>query len=518
MKKFRLPKLPFSRRSRGGASPSSRGGRGPETGVALADGARGSTFLHEGLRDAVERWPQTFGSDVIPSDPKAFRQGMVDALAAFEARRLASPERAAIATHLADRAQAGLVFRDDAGARALGAHLAETKPGVSLQQAAGGRGPVPNDWFQVPFQGMLYRNERLAGLVDRLHRAHDLSDSAHAALTTAVAGGANAHALAGRRFAVLGAGAELAPTAMLLEAGADVLWIDRAEPEKWLLQRFGARQPAGRLFVPAGGACLLTSPLRVAAAIEAFAAGEGLDGTAAPVHLGLFAYAPGRGRELRLTGVMDAIVRALPPAIVASVAMYISPTTPGEVVGSDIEAAQRRRREAPLWQRVLLKTGALSGPGHVEYGGRAVARGVVPLQGPTYQAAQYLTKMMSAEAVATRGLGGDEEAVKVPVSANVAGITATKSLEHPLFQAAFIGAPKFNIHIFEPATTRALSALLMLHDILGEGSREQELDALNRRQIHGGVYSHPWFFDQAIRAGAVIGLSRRPDLLLKLRG
>ena len=60
---------------------------------------------------------------------------------------------------------------------------------------------------------------------------------------------------------------------------------------------------AGRLYWPREKADLLTRPREGLATILAFSAGD-------PVDLGLYAYAPGHTRELRLTGVMNAIVNA----------------------------------------------------------------------------------------------------------------------------------------------------------------------------------------------------------------
>jgi hypothetical protein len=45
----------------------------------------------------------------------------------------------------------------------------------------------------------------------------------------------------------------------------------------------------------------------------------------------------------------------------------------------------------------------------------------------------------------------------VTLSTNVAGITRTRSMAHPIFQAAFADAPSFGVRIFDPETTRALS-------------------------------------------------------------
>ena len=90
-----------------------------------------------------------------------------------------------------------------------------------------------------------------------------------------------------------------------------------------------------------------------------------------------------------------------------------------------------------------------------------------------------LDAFFKARGVAVVGASDDITKIggrPVAVSANVAGITATRSLLHPLFQAGFLGAPSFGIEIYEPATTRLLSGLLTLHDVLHEGAPGAALD------------------------------------------
>jgi len=497
-----------------GRRPKHTTPRKPEMDVALADGLTGSRFLHGALVAAVEAFPQTFAPNTVASDAKAFRADLVQASARFEALRIESPERFAIAKFLAEWAADRMVFRDEAGTTPLADFLAAAgDDGATLREVSRGERPDPAGWMAVPFQAGVFRGAEVAKLAEKLYRAHEMSTDAHEALKRAAAKGEAGFPLKGARFAILGAGAELAPTALLLEGGADVLWIDRAEPEPWLQASFGSRPVAGRLFVSEGGACLLSKPREALAAIRAFYD----TGDKTPVHLGLFAYAPGSGRELRLTGAMDQIVRALEPASVASISMYVSPTTPGEVTAEDQAISERRLTHPPLWQRSLLAVGGLGGPPFSKgpRGDKAVAHAVVMLQGPTYLAAQYLSKMMAAEALAHEAAGSDSSRSGLRVSANVAGITNTRSLEHPLFQAAFVGAPSLGVHIFKSETTRTLSAILMLEDIFGVEA--PALDVMARRQIHGGVYTHPFLFERTIRVGAVIGLSKKPKLILKMK-
>ena len=84
-----------------------------------------------------------------------------------------------------------------------------------------------------------------------------------------------------------------------------------------------------------------------------------------PVHIGLFAYAPGKGRELRLGAGMDAIVRSLDPTIVRSVAMFVSPTIAGEVQPEDVAYIAERVARPVAWHRALERVRVLSGPGEI---------------------------------------------------------------------------------------------------------------------------------------------------------
>jgi hypothetical protein len=154
-----------------------------------------------------------------------------------------------------------------------------------------------------------------------------------------------------------------------------------------------------------------------------------------------------------------------------------------------------------------------------------VALATVSIQGLSYQAAQYISKIAAAETYAVFGTSLHEQLARpVTVSANVAGITRTRSLSHPLFEAAFAGAHHFGARIFDAATTRALSGLLTLHDLLnpaapgaaGAGSAQAREKAarLHSQQIHGGIYGLPFAIEGVIRAAAVAGLGRNPSLLV----
>ncbi len=470
-----------------------------QEGVLLPEGKTGSTFFHGILQDAANRFGAELAPARLPRDARVFKRTYAEDVVRFEAARIASPARAEIAEHLAQATLSSLRLSE----RGTTAPLLEALGVPALAPPLEPSSPAANDpelRAEIPFEGRLHRDADARALIDRLHADHHMSDAAQNALgwmLDRIAAEGGTLDLRGQRFVLLGAGAELSPIQLLLAGGAEVLWVDLKPPPPHL---------RGAQYSPAAGD-LLGNPRAVTAAIRRFA-------ETGPVHLGLLAYAPGQGRELRLAAAMNAIALNLGPSRVSSISLLISPTSPGEVQREDRRVSEGRARKPAHWQRVLDLARLLPRPGAVGTGD-GVARAIIGLQGPGYQAAQYLTKIAAAEAFAQQGY---------TVSANVAGITNTRSLNHPLFQLAFAGAPAFGVRIFEPQTTRTLSGLLMLHDLLNPAapgaaartypSAADKARAIRSQQIHGGVYDLPWQFDASVRTAAVIGLGRRPSLLL----
>lgn len=442
----------------------------------------GSGLLHRLLTEVAGEFPDLAAAKLPPS-AGVFKRTYGDAMARFEAARVASPHRIDIARALTERT-----------ARAMAVPAPSTTPDADLEVTRGAASPGLR--IEVPFEGRVHRGAEVLALIDRLHDDHHLTSAARAGLRWIVSlvQERGALDLRGHKFAVLGAAAELSPAPLLLQAGASVLWIDPKRPEA----------PVAGTLTYAPGACdLLGDPQRVIRAIRRFADGE-------RVHLGMFAYAPGKGRELRLAEAMNAIAVELGRDVVRSLSSFVSPTSPGELQPEDAAVVETRRARPKAWQRALSFVGVLKGPGHYGHGAHAAARAVISLQGANYQAAQYVSKMLRAEVFAHDGFR---------VSANVAGISRTRSLQHPLFQAAFEGAPAFGVRIFDADTTRALATLLMLHDLLRPtvttGTALTRAHDVHSAQIHGGVYTLPWQFEAAVRAAAVLGAARRPSLVLR---
>jgi hypothetical protein len=486
-------------------------------GVALPSGHSGSSFFHHVLQEAVQRYSDVFATAALPSSAKAFKTDYGEALVRFEAARAASSQRSEIARFIVDRTREQLGFFDGDVTTTLAEHLASRAgaPALESQWFSGTPGLVP----EVPFEGQVYRGRQLNDLGELLRERRHISKAAVSALRW-VADRAEADGgkldLRGHRFAVLGAGAELSPAADWLRAGAEVLWIDLADPQA----RLGNTDELAGTLVRGPSNDLLAQPRDVVAAIERFA-------QAGPVHVCMLAYAGGASKEWRLCAVMNAIVRSLDAELVRSISCFVSPTSPAHVQPEDLDAALERKAAAPLWQRTLAGLGALPMPGHLTVGNASISRSIVSIQGPSYQAAQYISKILAAETFAIYGLASrNGEGCKVTVSANVAGITRTRSLSHPVFQAAFLGAPKFGVQIFDPDTTRSLAGLMLLHDLLNPEAPSsstssitdagEKARAISAQQVHGGLYCMPYALEPAIRAAAVLGLGQKPSLLFQL--
>jgi len=207
--------------------------------------------------------------------------------------------------------------------------------------------------------------------------------------------------------------------------------------------------------------------------------------------------------------VMNAIVNALPAERVASVTMLVSPTTPTGLDAQDRAAMDARGAARPAWEAFLARLGLLGrGGGRIDRGDAAAVRSVVAIQGASYQAAQYLGKIIMAECWAKHGAPQAETPAPLRVSANTAAITRTRSLDHPVFAAAFGGAGAFGVETFTPRQSRRVNGLLALDDWQ---RREPPMPGAVR--VHGGIHALPYPLEPALMVAAGFGFARSPRLL-----
>ena len=465
--------------------------------VELADGESASSILFEVLTAAVAQFPEALRDVQLPATQQAFRKDYPQCLPRFEAVRLASNQRLDIARHLVESTGKRLVWRVGNKELALPQRLEKRVDPLVLRRvetATGGWSP-----------NLIYRGERwpateLADYADHLVSRNMITPAAGSALTWLqdnVLLDGRLH-LTDRKIVVMGANAEMAASRSWLESGASVLWLDVAAPP---LQWIDSAHPIGNLSWCESGADLLTQPNEILSTILAFADGD-------PVDLALYAYAPGQAREMRLTSSMSEIVNALPTALIRSITLLVSPTTPTQLNAEDLELMQARHKQRPSWEAGLDRLGLLGGWGGEQYHDSATTRTVVDIQGASYQAAQYLGKIQMAECWANFGQPAGEKPLPLRVSANTAAITRTRSLNHPVFAAAFGGAAALGVETFTPRQSRQVNGLLAVHDWLIPTP-----PVPGQIRVHGGIHTLPYPLSSALRIAAAIGFARSPRLL-----
>ena len=458
--------------------------------VALAGGSPASHLLFNALSAACANFPSAFADSGMPASVNEFRKRYAQVLPQFEACRLADAEALQIAQSLVDAVQQQVVWQQDDVEVPLAHHFETPAQPLTLSthQFAGAPGWQPT----VTYQGRRWEHNQLAGLGNEMLQRGLVTPETSASLAWIQNEQLQQGVLdlSDRKIVVLGGGAEMAPTRFWLAAGAKVLWLDvAAPPEDW----FNSDDLCGELWWPEAGADLLRQPAEILATIRQFAAESAVD-------LGLYAYAPGRAREVLLTSVMNLIVDALPDEQVASVTLLVSPTTCVSLSEVDQEDLELRRRQRSGWEGALETLGLLGrGGGSWQSAGQSIARSIVPIQGVSYQTAQYVGKILAAQVWCSRGLR---------VSANTAAITRTRSLSHPVFAAAFGGAAAFGVETLTPRQSRRLNGLLAVADWL-----HPDIPQPGRVRIHGGIHTLPYPLEAALRVAAAIGFARSPRLL-----
>ncbi len=467
-------------------------------GIQLTEGWSASRILHGVLEAAVIQFPDQLEQAHLPESSSNFRKHYPELVPQFEASRLASDQRA-------DIAKAAVV--------SLGKHL--HLQGMSLDEAMQEPAdPLPlkvqtgdcdAGWTPILlYQDRVWHGTELSAYAEALVSSRMITREARAALHWL----ADHHQmddgrihLSGRKVVVLGAGAEMASTENWLKSGADVLWLDVAPPPADWCE---GELPGGRLHWPEQPVDLLTRPQEVLATIQFFAAGD-------PVDLCLYAYAPGQARELKLTSAMNAIVNALPAELIATVSMLVSPTTPGALSPADLEDMNERLRTRPGWETALVKLGVISGEGFARVKEAATTRTVVSIQGASYQAAQYVGKVLMADCWAEHGKPQEDSSKPLRVSANTAAITRTRSLDHPVFAAAFGGASALGVETLPPDQSRTINGLLAMADWFNP-----ELPVPGAIRVHGGIHTLPYPLESALKVAAGIGFMKSPGLLPRL--
>ncbi|MGY1813736.1 hypothetical protein [Blastococcus sp. SYSU D00820] len=363
----------------------------------------------------------------------------------------------------------------------------------------------PEREFSLPFRGRRLRGDDLARQLDTWTGCGALEPSAAEAVR-AVAAHPEWLALPGRTVVVLGAGAEMGPLPALLRWGARVAGVDLPREAVWQRVLDTARRSAGTLLVPTSGD---DADLAARAGADLVADVPGVaDWVAAlpgsPV-LGNYVYADGAA-NVRVSTAVDALTVRLQGAHPdLALAFLATPTdvfaVPGEAVAHSVRAYAGRSRPAKLLGRPLrtLTAGRVLQRAYVPGADPGICDSLVAQQGPNYALAKRLQRWRATTA----------RAAGATVSMNVAPPTRTRSVvKNRALAAAYAGAHRFGVEVFEPATSNVLMAALLVHDLhTGGGPRhEHPWQDEAHAAVHGGLWRTAYAPRSALGLAAVLGL------------
>jgi hypothetical protein len=371
-----------------------------------------------------------------------------------------------------------------------------------------------------------YRGERLSGdaLLRRLEAwvtAGVIEPSCAAAVTQVVAN-PQMLALPGRTVAVLGAGAEIGPLSVLLSWGIRVAAVDLPSSASWARVLEMTRRSAGTLLVPvARGGPFADSAVgeRTDGATEGpdLAERAGFDlvadvpavagwlaGTDGQLTIGNYAYADGAA-NVRVASAVDALtVRLVAERHDVSLAFLATPTdvfaVPAEAVSHAARAYADRSPAAKLgrWPLRTLSGGRLLRPAYPPGADPGICDSLIAQQGPNYVLAKRLQRWRATVARS----GG------ATVSMNVAPPTRTRSVtKNRVLAAAYAGAGRFGVEVFEPATTKALMAALLVRDLETGGDPPQTHPWQDEAHAaaHGGLWRIAYTPRSALGLAALLG-------------
>lgn len=308
--------------------------------------------------------------------------------------------------------------------------------------------------------------------------------------------------LPGRAMLVLGLGSEMGPAARLLRWGADILGVDLPSSPVWDRFRQTAAEFAGRIHFPTDedgrpGIDLLTQLPELAAWARAAAP--------APLTVGSYFYADG-GTHVQLSSAADALVVDLLQDGTADALAYLATPMDTFVVPADVrqasDAALRARKITDIKRIVGTLTGQKVFHRNYEKGsGPAVHDALVPQQGPNYTLAKRVQRWRATTAFADGHT----------VSVNVAPATDTRSVtKNKILAATYKGAHAFGIEIFEPATSSALLAALLVHDLnVGRPDVGVQWEHESHGAASGGLWRQPYLPRTALPVAALLGTVKR---------
>ncbi|HEY2639186.1 MAG TPA: hypothetical protein VGI66_04800 [Streptosporangiaceae bacterium] len=319
--------------------------------------------------------------------------------------------------------------------------------------------------------------------------------------------------LPGRTIAVLGAGSEVGPLAVLLGWGAQVIAVDLPSRPIWERVLDTARRSGGTLLipVPAGADQKLTRTIDdvpqqagIDLITDVPAAADWLTAIDSPLVLGNYVYADGAG-NVRLAAAVDALTMRLQASRDdLALAFLATPTdvfaVPAEAVAQSVRAYENRSRAVKLASRPLraLSGGRLLRRAYVPGADPGISDSLVAQQGPNYALAKRVHRWRAL--VARHG--------GATVSMNVAPPSRTRSVvKNRALAAAYASAHRFGVEVFDPETCKVLMAALLIYDLHTDGgpAHAQPWQDEAHAAAHGGLWRMAYAPRSALTLAAALG-------------
>jgi hypothetical protein len=382
--------------------------------------------------------------------------------------------------------------------------------------AAGGHGAHPRH-LVVPYRGEELSGDALVRQVERWRRDGVVEPGCAAALE-AVVRSPEWLELGDTEVLVLGAGAEMAPTELLLAWGTRVVAVDVGAPGLWSRLLAQAEVGTGRLEVPARPSAAGAS-LAERAGVDLLADLPELLALLRPRAGGLlmsqYLYADG-GQHVLVNGAADALAARLLAAGARGVATLATPTDVFAVPEDAVEASRAalaRSGAGPALAR-RLTGGRVFDPAYPRLVTRGDGRRVglvdayVVQQGPNYALAKAVQRWRATVA----------RAEGARASLTVAPMTLTRSVvKRRLMATGYEGTARFGVEVFAPETSRALTAALLVHDLRAPGAAADPATALGHPEdlpaataAHGGLWRMPYATRSVLPLAVLAGAVRRP--------
>ena len=497
-----------------------------EEGVAfpLVDGGRSTTATGKGVFADAARAADPDLADEIDAE-RDWRNNYLT-----YARRLLEASLTTV-HHPTDVPVAGLqslhdrfVFSRDGDDLPLGQAVASATTDTLQSVVVEGMGTAREPELSVP-----YRGARLRG--DELHRQLDkwldagIVEPSFAESMRLVMSNPDWLDLSDLTVVVLGAGAEMGPLHSLSRWGATVVPLDLARPAIWNRILSTVRQGQGRAIIP------LRETVDPDASDEAIARSAGtnlitdlpevtqwLAQLEGPLTIGNYVYADG-ATHVKVSMAVDAMSEyLLERRDDISLAVLATPTDVFAVPQEAVDMSRQRstRGRSPGVVRGVARTatrGRLFAPNYPDllttFNGVnvGIADCLVKQQGPNYALAKRLQRWRASLA---REQG-------VVTSINVAPPTRTRSvMRNRALAAAYAGAHRFGVEVFDPSTSNTIMAAMLVHDLRNTKSVAQPGTVLEHPHelfwqgaSHGGLWRIPYAARSVLGLAVVLGMVPR---------